>query len=62
MDAIQRANSTEGAKIRDALATVKDLDGVTGKTTLDENRNARKPAVIIEIKGGKFVYKEIVNP
>ena len=62
VDAIQRANSTDGAKIRDALATLKDLDGVTGKTTLDENRNAQKPAVIIEIKGGKFVYKETVNP
>ena len=62
VDAIKRANSTDGAKIRDALATLKDLDGVTGKTTLDENRNAKKPAVIIEIKGGKFVYKETVNP
>ena len=49
-------------KIRDALTTLKDLDGVTGMTTLDENRNARKPAVIIGIKGGKFVYKETVNP
>ena len=62
VDAIKRANSTDGAKIRDALATLKDLDGVTGKTTLDANRNAQKPAVIIEIKGGKFVYKETVNP
>jgi branched-chain amino acid transport system substrate-binding protein len=62
VDAIKRANSTDSTKIRDALATTKDLDGVTGKTTLDENRNARKPAVIIEIKGGKFIYKETVNP
>jgi len=62
VDAIKRANSTDGSKIRDALATLKDLDGVTGKTTLDENRDARKPAVIIAIKGGKFVFKETVNP
>jgi branched-chain amino acid transport system substrate-binding protein len=62
VDAIKRANSTDGSKIRDALATLKDLDGVTGKTTLDADRNAEKPAVIIEIKGGKFVYKETVNP
>ena len=61
-DAIKRANSTDGSKIRDALATLKDLDGVTGKTTLDADRNAQKPAVIIGIKGGKFVYKETVNP
>jgi branched-chain amino acid transport system substrate-binding protein len=62
VDAIKRANSTDGAKIRDALATLKDLDGVTGMTTLDADRNAQKPAVIIEIKDGKFVYKETVNP
>jgi branched-chain amino acid transport system substrate-binding protein len=61
-DAIQRAGSADSAKIRGALATLRDLDGVTGKTTLDADRNARKPAVIIEIKGGKFVYKETVNP
>ena len=62
VDAIKRAGSTDGQKIRDSLATLKDLDGVTGKTTLDADRNAEKPAVIIEIKGGKFVYKETVNP
>jgi branched-chain amino acid transport system substrate-binding protein len=62
VDAIKRANATDGPKIRDALATLKDLDGVTGKTTLDADRNAQKAAVIIAIKGGKFVYKETVNP
>jgi branched-chain amino acid transport system substrate-binding protein len=62
VDSIKRANSTDGQKIRDALATLKDLDGVTGKTTLDADRNAQKSAVVIQIKGGKFVYKETVNP
>jgi branched-chain amino acid transport system substrate-binding protein len=62
VDAIKRANSTEGPNIRDALATLKDLEGVTGKTTLDADRNAQKPAVIIGIKDGKFFYKETVNP
>jgi branched-chain amino acid transport system substrate-binding protein len=61
-DAIKRAGSTEGPKIRDALAATKDFPGVTGKMTMDPERNARKPAVIIEIKGNKFVYKETVNP
>ena len=61
-DAIKRAGSVEGPKIRDALAATKDFEGVTGKMTLDAERNARKPAVIIQIKGGKFVYKETVNP
>lgn len=61
-DAVRRANSTEGAKLREALAATKDFQGVTGKMTLDADRNARKPAVIIQLKGGKFVYKETVNP
>jgi branched-chain amino acid transport system substrate-binding protein len=62
VDSIKRANSTDGPKLRDAIASLKDLDGVTGKTTLDANRDAQKPAVIIGIKDGKFVYKETVNP
>jgi branched-chain amino acid transport system substrate-binding protein len=62
VDAMKRAGSSDSAKIRDALATVRNLDGVTGITTLDTNRDAQKPAVILEIKGGKFVYKETVNP
>ncbi len=62
VDAIQRAGSTDSTKIRDALTTMKDLDGVTGRTSLDANRDARKPAVIIKIKDGRFVYKETVNP
>ena len=61
-DAIKRAGGTDGPKLRDALAATKDFVGITGKTTLDAKRNATKPAVIIEVKDGKFVYKETVNP
>jgi branched-chain amino acid transport system substrate-binding protein len=61
-DAIKRANSTEPDKIKNALAETKDFDGVTGKISMNEQRNAVKPAVILEIKGGKFKYKETVNP
>ena len=50
-DAIKRAGTTEGPKLRDALAATKDFDGVTGKTTLDANRNATKSAVIIASQG-----------
>ena len=61
-DAIKRAGGTDGPKLRDAIAATKDFVGITGKTTLDAKRNATKPAVIIEVKDGKFVYKETVNP
>jgi len=28
----------------------------------DQNRNPIKPAVILEVKDGKFAYKATVNP
>ena len=61
-DAIKRAGTTDGAKLRDAIAATKDFPGVTGKTTLDEHRNATKAAVILTIKDGKFQYVETINP
>jgi branched-chain amino acid transport system substrate-binding protein len=61
-DAIKRAGTTEGPKLRDAIAQTKDFPGVTGKITLDSNRNANKPAVVLEIKEGKFVYRETISP
>jgi len=61
-DAIKRAGTTDGAKLRDAIAATKDFPGVTGITTLDEHRNATKAAVIITIKDGKFQYVETINP
>ena len=61
-DAIKRAGSTEPDKIRDALAKTKDFQGVTGKISINDQRNAVKPAVILEIKNGNFEYKETVEP
>ncbi|MDB5104982.1 MAG: branched-chain amino acid transporter, amino acid-binding protein [Fibrobacteres bacterium] len=66
-DAMKRANSTRPDSVRDALAQTKGFMGVTGNTTLDENRNAVKPAVVLEVvvdaKGnGKNVFKETVSP
>ncbi|MGN6104240.1 MAG: ABC transporter substrate-binding protein [Kofleriaceae bacterium] len=52
-DAMERAPSLSGKDLRDALAATKDFTGVTGTFTIDENRNAKKSAVIIEMKGGK---------
>jgi branched-chain amino acid transport system substrate-binding protein len=61
-DAIRRANSTEGPALRDMIAQTRDYKGVTGTTTLDENRNAVKPAVVLQISGGKLQYLETINP
>jgi branched-chain amino acid transport system substrate-binding protein len=61
-DAIRRANSTEGPKVRDAIAATKGFSGMTGQITIDEHRNAIKPAVVLEIKDGKLQYVETINP
>ncbi len=61
-DAIKRVGTTDGPKVRDALAATKDFDGVTGKTTINEKRDATKSAVILQVKDGKFHYVETVNP
>ena len=61
-DAIKRAPSLEGAAIRDALAATKEFPGVTGTVTFNENRDAVKPIVMIEIKdGGTYAVKERVT-
>lgn len=60
-DGIKRAGSTDSQKIRDAIATTKDLEAVTGKTTLDKNGDAIKAAIIKEVKGGKFTYLDFVD-
>jgi len=53
---------TAERKLRDIIATTTNFPGVTGVITLDENRNATKPAVVLEIKGGKKVYSTTINP
>jgi len=61
-DAIKRAGTTDSEPLRDAIAATKDFPAVTGMITLDAARNANKPAVILEIKDGKFRYVETVSP
>jgi branched-chain amino acid transport system substrate-binding protein len=61
-DAIKRANSTDGPKVRDAIASSKDFPGITGKITLDKDRNAVKPAVVLQVKNGNLEYVETIAP
>ena len=62
VDALRRAGTTESAKLRDAIATTRDFPGVTGRITIDEQRNATKSAVILTVKDGKFKFVESVDP
>jgi len=61
-EAIKRAGTTEEPALRDAIAATKNHPGITGRITLDENRNASKPAVILAIKNGAFGFEQSVAP
>jgi branched-chain amino acid transport system substrate-binding protein len=61
-DALKRAGTSEGPKLRDAINATKDFPGVTGVITLNAERNAIKPAVVLKLQGGKYVYQETIKP
>ena len=62
IEAIKRAGSTDGAKVRDALAATKNYAAVTGSITFDAQRNPTKSAVVLTVKNGKFTFVQDVNP
>ncbi len=61
-NAIKVANSTDGTKIRDALAKTKDFDGVTGMISFNETGDPVKQAVVQKITDGKARYFKAVHP
>ena len=61
-DAIRRAGSTEGKRVRDALASTKDFPGVTGSITMDASRNPVKLPVILKIEGGRPKFAAAIRP
>jgi branched-chain amino acid transport system substrate-binding protein len=60
--AVERAGSDNPEKIRDALAQTKGFSGVTGTISLDDQRNATKPGVIVTIEAGTIKMVERVTP
>src|SRR6266704_5366946 len=62
-DAMKRAKDLSGASIRDALAATKDFHGITGDITMDDKRNATKPAVVLKLgKSGKYEFSGRIQP
>ena len=61
-DGLRRAGSTDGAKLRDALAATKDFPGATGLITFDAQRNPTKSAVVLTVKNGRFAFVTDVHP
>ncbi|MGH9882382.1 MAG: ABC transporter substrate-binding protein [Pyrinomonadaceae bacterium] len=61
-EAIQRAATTDGEKLRAALAQTKNFAGVTGVISMDADRNAVKPAVVLKLQDTRYVYQETIKP
>lgn len=62
-DAIRRAGTTDGPKLRDAIAATKNFSGVSGNITLGPDRNPiGKKLVVLEVKDGNTVLKAVVDP
>jgi branched-chain amino acid transport system substrate-binding protein len=60
--AIKEANSDDPARVKDALAALKDFPGVSGQISFDANHNPIKSAVILQMKDYELRYVETVNP
>ncbi len=60
--ALERIGSTDPLKLRDAIAATKDFSGITGKTSIDEQRNSSKPAVMIAVRHGRTEFYQAVAP
>ena len=61
-DAIRRAGTVEGPALRTAVAATRNFPGVTGRTTINAERNADKAAAIFTIKDGKFKFVQSIAP
>jgi branched-chain amino acid transport system substrate-binding protein len=61
IDSLQRAGSTDGAAIRDAMAAT-NMECVSGQITFDENRNPIKGAAIFKVEIDKIVFVKTVQP
>lgn len=61
-EAIKNTKTLTRETIREELSKIKDFDGVTGKMSMDENRNAVKSAVIVKVVGPDYKFITSVNP
>jgi branched-chain amino acid transport system substrate-binding protein len=61
-DAMTRSPTLNGNDLSAAINSTKNFDGVTGSITIDTNRNARKGAVIQQLKDGEYSFFARVEP
>ena len=61
-EALKSNPEVTSANVREALTKIKDFNGVTGKITIDSNRNAIKSAVVVKVDGKDNRYVTTITP
>ena len=61
-DAMKRSPSLKGDDLAKTIAETKGYKGVSGTITMDADRNAQKPAVVLQMKDGKPVFVTNISP
>lgn len=61
VDAVNRASAYTGAAVKDALASTKDFQAVTGTLSVDANHNPVKAIVVVALTDGKESSSEKVS-
>ncbi len=62
IEAMERSTTLDSKNIRDEIAKTKDYVGVTGKITLNEQRNAVKSAVVVKVDGNTNRFVTTISP
>lgn len=60
--AIEKSKSVVPGEIRDALASTSGFKGVTGTISINDHRDAVKPAVVLQVQGRDFKFVESILP
>lgn len=61
-EAMQRSPSMEGPDLAAAIAATDGFDGVTGTISIDGQRNAVKPAVMLQMVEGESTFVTTIEP
>lgn len=61
-DAISKSKTKTAEEINKILVSTKNYNGITGAITIDQNRNSKKAAVVLETTDKEFIFKNKVNP
>jgi branched-chain amino acid transport system substrate-binding protein len=60
--ALEKAGSTAGDRVAQALAATRDFPGITGSITMGPDHNPVKDVVILRVENGRFAYQTTMQP